>query len=178
MADDKKGKEKEKEQKGNHRGMQPSGGGTLTQQQPRGGSLFGGGFDPFFRLREEFSRLFDPFFSGGLMEMPRPQGWGLNVDENDREVIVNAEAPGFEPQDFDIQVQGDHLVLSGSKHTETEEKEGGHHEWRQQELYRSLTLPHGVAADKVEAEYHNGILTIKLPKTEESKGRRIEVKAK
>ena len=179
MADEKK--DKEKEQKGNRRGMQPASG-TLMRHQPRSGWL-SGGVDPFFRLREEFNRLFDPLFSGfaggpSLMDMPRPHGWGFDVDEDDGNINIHAEAPGFEPNDFDIEVQGNRLVLSATKKDETKETDGGHHEWRQQEFYRSLTLPAGVAAEKAEADYHNGILTVKLPKTEESKGRRIEVKGK
>ena len=49
-------------------------------------------------------------------------------------------------------------------------------EWRRQEFYRSVPVPAGIDADKVEATYRNGILSVKLPKTEQGKGRRIAVK--
>ena len=89
---------------------------------------------------------------------------------------VRAEAPGFEPSDFDIQVRGDQLVLRAAHKAEAEEKERGYREWRRQEFYQSVPLPAGIDADKVEATYRNGILSVTLPKTEEGKGRRIQVK--
>ena len=172
MADDKKNKE----QKGNHRGAQTASGTMMAPN--RGGMATSGGVDPFYRLREEFNRLFDPFFSGGrgFWEMTRPEGWGMDVDEDEKNLTVHAEAPGFEPDDFDLQVQGNQLVLCACTKGETDEKDRGYHEWRQREFYRSVMLPTGVSAEKAEADYHNGILTVKLPKTEESKSRHIEVK--
>jgi HSP20 family protein len=67
------------------------------------------------------------------------------------------------------------LVLRAAHRAEAEEK-GGYREWRRQEFYRSVPLPAGVDADKIDAEYRNGVLTVTVPKTEEAKGRRIQVK--
>jgi HSP20 family protein len=169
---------KGKEQKGSQQ-VQPQNTSRAPVPSRRGSVAPYGGLEPFYRLREEFNRLFDQFAPGWLTPWGgghHDEHWGLDVQEDDGTVVVRAEAPGFEPSDFDIQVRGDQLVLRAAHRTETEEKERGHHEWRRQELYRSVPLPVGIDADKVGATYRNGILSVTLPKTEQSKGRRIEVK--
>jgi len=136
------------------------------------------GFDPFLQFRQQFNRLFDQFLPAmpGFWEEGRHEGWGIDVQEEEDAVTVRAEAPGFEPDDFDIQVRGDQLVMSASQKGEEEEKERGYRRWHRQEFYQSITLPAGIDADKVDAEYHNGILTVKLPKNEQVKARKIAVK--
>jgi len=134
---------------------------------------------PIGRLRAEFDRLFDDFI-GGLGGLPAftgmgESGWDLNIDDQDDKIVVHAEAPGFEPDDFDIQVSGNQLVMCACENEESQQ-DGGRH-WQHKELYRALPLPSEVDAEHVEANYRNGILTITLPKTEESKSRRIEVKS-
>lgn len=89
--------------------------------------------------------------------------------------MVRAEAPGFEPSDFDLQIRGNELVCQCDNQERGRRKDKGYREWRRQEFQRAVTLPSAVDADKVEATYRNGILTLTLPKTEKTKGRRIEV---
>ena len=89
-------------------------------------------------------------------------------------MVVRAEAPGFEAGDFDVQVQDGRLMLRAARKTETKKDEG--REWSQRECYQSVTLPAGIDKDTVEARYHNGVLTITLPKTPGAKGRRVPVK--
>jgi len=134
---------------------------------------------PFFlsRLRDEFDHLLDRF----AKTCPSLWGdaehgwrWGLEVEDQDDAVVVRAEAPGFEPGDFDVQVQDGRLTLRAARKTETKNGEG--REWSQRECYQSVTVPPGIDKDKVEARYHNGVLTITLPKTPEAKGRRVPVK--
>ena len=144
------------------------------------GAMVGrGGAWPLARLRSEFDRLFEDVFRGwgGLPAWPQQaeSRWGLDVEEQDDKIIVRAEAPGFEPDDFDLQVRDNEFVLCASQ-TEEKEQEGGR-QWHQQELYRSIPLPSAVDAEHVDAQYRNGILTVTLPKTEKGKSRRIEVKS-
>lgn len=151
----------------------------MAPSPQRGRMVSSSGYEPFSRLREEFDRLFDQLAPGFLS--PGEGGgqgrhWGLDVQEEDNRVVVRAEAPGFEPSDFDIHVRGDRLVLRASHKSESEEKEGGYHQWQQQELYRSVTLPSDVEADKVEATYRSGVLSISMPRSEHNKRQRIEVK--
>jgi HSP20 family protein len=147
---------------------------------PRGGVLAPYREFPFFlsRMRDEFDRVFDriaqrwPSLSEG-----NGWHWGLDVGDEDDAVVVEAEAPGFEAGDFDVQVTDNRLVLRASKKVETKGKEGKVQEYREQECYESVTLPPGIDKDKVGAKYHNGVLTVTVPKTAAGKAKRIAVKA-
>jgi HSP20 family protein len=128
------------------------------------------------RLRDEFDQLFDYF----ARQWPGGSGgngwrWGLEAQDEQNALIVRAEAPGFEPGDFNIQVRGNELVLHAEKKIEKEEKERGYHEERRHTCYQAVALPPGIDADKVTATYHNGVLTVTLPKTPEGKGRRVPI---
>jgi HSP20 family protein len=127
------------------------------------------------RMRAEFDRLLERLAS----EWPSywegdGRRWGLEVEDQDDAVIVRAEAPGFEAGDFNLQLSDNRLVLRATKKVETKGKKG-ETEVREQECYQSVTLPDGINKDKVEAKYHNGVLTVTLPKTEDGKAKRIAV---
>jgi HSP20 family protein len=139
---------------------------------------------PLARLREEFESLFDRFFGAFPMTgegFDFEHGWALDVDESDRDVVIRAEAPGFEAKDFDVEMSGNVLhIRAEKKHEEKkEEKEkGGYTEERRYARFeRMVTLPEYVDRNKVEASYRNGVLEVRMPKTAEAKGKRIEVKA-
>jgi HSP20 family protein len=146
---------------------------------PRSGALAPFREFPFFlsQMRDEFDRLFDrlarqwPSLGGG-----EGWRWGLDVRDEDDAVVVQAEAPGFEAGDFDVQVSDDRLVLRASKKVETKDEKGKIREYREQKCYESVTLPTGIDRGKVEAKYHNGVLTVTLPRTAEGKAKRITVK--
>jgi HSP20 family protein len=151
----------------------------MLSPQLTSGTLGRRGGSALSRLRSEFDRLFDDFLGGlgGLPAWPEAGDgrWGLDVDDQEDQIVVRAEAPGFEPDDFDIQVRDDQLVLCACQ-SEEKQREGGR-QWHQQELYRSISLPSGIDSEHVDAQYRNGVLTVKLPKTEQAKSRRIEVKS-
>jgi HSP20 family protein len=103
------------------------------------------------------------------------QTWGTDLRDAGKEFVVRAEAPGFEPNEFDVRVSGDVLTVSAEHKAEVKEGE----QVTEQEygsFQRSIMLPGGVDPNKVEARYRNGVLEIHLPKTPEAQGRRIEVK--
>ena len=133
----------------------------------------------FGRMREEFDRLFDRM-SRGFPAIADFNGsgwrWGLTVDDQPNAIVVQAEAPGFEAKDFDIRVQDGELVLRASKKVEKKGEKGQVEEYREQECYESVALPTGIDKDKVDAKYHNGVLTVTLPKTAEAKAKKIDVK--
>jgi HSP20 family protein len=135
--------------------------------------------NPFALLRREFDTLFDQFFRRGplaFMGEGGPVGWGFDVEDNGKDITVRAEAPGFEAGDFDVQVSGDLLRLKAEKKQETAAQEGQPATRGFRRFERTVTLPAGVDPDKVEAHYRNGVLEVRLPRTEEALGRRIEVK--
>jgi HSP20 family protein len=154
---------------------------TKPEEKPavRGGALVPSGEFPFFlsRMRDEFDRLFERL-SRQWPSLWEGAGWrwGLEVEDKEDAIVVKAEAPGFEPGDFDLQVSDNRLVLRASKKVETKE-EGKTREYREQECYQSITLPPGIDKNKVDAKYHNGILTVTLAKTSEAKPKQIAVKS-
>jgi HSP20 family protein len=135
-----------------------------------GGALANRTEHPLSLFRTEFDTLFDRFFGNWPAADPW-SGWGLDLDETDAEVTAAVDAPGFEPGDFDIQVSGDTLRITAERKPGPDGKDGF-----VRRFHRSVTLPAAVDADKVEANYKNGVLELKLPKTEQAKWKKIPVK--
>jgi HSP20 family protein len=148
-----------------------------------GGELvpFGGFTFSLSRMRDEFDRLFDRMareFSALAELNGEGWRWGLEVEDQDDSVVVRAEAPGFEAGDFDLRVEDSRLVLRASKKVETKDEKGKVQEYREQECYEAVALPAGIDLVLVDARYHNGVLTVTLPKTTEGKAKRIAIKAR
>ncbi len=123
----------------------------------------------------------DRFFDEAFFPT-REGGFGTpNVDviENNDNIVVKAELPGFKPEDVDVRIEGNTLMMRGEGTEETEKKEGQYHlrERHQASFTRAIPLPTGVNSDKASAEFENGILTLTLPKSEEAKPKQISIKA-
>ena len=131
-----------------------------------------GAFDQLSTLRNEINRLFDVPFSdsNGPSEF---FGWAPVVDvyEDKDRLVVKAELPGLKKEDIEISLH------QGNLESTTEEGEVSRSERLFGRFQRSIELPKPVDADKVAANYKDGILTVTLGKTEESKPRQISVKA-
>lgn len=130
----------------------------------------------FGSLQREMDRLFEDFFRrSGL-----PMRWGPAVDvvETSDNVIVKVELPGVDPKGVDIAVTGENLTIKGEKREEKEDK--GKNFYRVERAYgsfcRTVALPAAVEADKAKADYKDGVLEIKLPKSEKGKAKRIPIK--
>lgn len=133
------------------------------------------------RLRREMDRLWEDFFGPGRRALqPLTEAWlpALDVSESGDKVTVKAEIPGMEAKDIEISVVGDTLTIKGEKKVEKEEKEESYHlmERSYGSFVRSIRMPAPVNADKIEASYKNGVLTITCPKKEEVKPKAIEIK--
>ena len=137
-------------------------------------------------LRNDMDRLFDTFirepFSTVEWPFARSGRWTPSVDlaDNENEVTVRVELPGIEPDDIDVTVAGNQLTISGSK-TEVSEEQGKdfyHTESRSGCFRRSLPLPSTIDRDKVEANFKNGVLTVRLQKSADARLETIEVKCK
>lgn len=130
------------------------------------------------RMESEFEQFFNRYARHWPMTADRlGNGWrrGPDVEDKEDSLIVRAEAPGFEVGDFDIQLSDNRLILRTCRKKETKEKESEYQE--QCECYESMPLPPGIDKDKIDARYHNGILTITIPKTAQAKAKRIAVKS-
>lgn len=131
---------------------------------------------PLSQMRDEFDALLDRFLSRwpaafeGDWDKPT---WGMDVQEDDREVCVKAEMPGFEPDDLDVQVSGQLLTIK-AEHRE-DKTENGVEQRSHRSFHRSMTLPFSTSPDKIEAKYRNGILEVHVPKSEQAKGKRIPI---
>ena len=145
-----------------------------------------GELSPMLALRNEMDRLFESFFREPFAGLDWPL-WGggkwspaIDVAENDKELTVRAELPGIDPKDLEVTVTGNQLVLSGEKKesSEHEGKDFYHSETRYGSFRRSVPLPEGIDTENVDAQYANGVLTLRLQKTAPAAAKRIEVKTK
>lgn len=135
------------------------------------------------RLRSEFDQLWDRFThdwfhgNGNLWDSSRALGTPLEWDDSGQEYVVRAELPGYEPDEIDVQVSGNTLSLRAERREESK-PDDGNGQFRRYGSYRqTLTLPRGVIGDEIDARYRNGLLEIRLPKSEECQPKRIEVKS-
>ena len=137
------------------------------------------GFGRLGSLRDEIERLFE----APLAELARSNqllsGWtpALDVFEDKDNLFVKAELPGMKREDIEVSLHDGSLSISGERKSEKkyEEAEVYRTERFVGKFQRTVTLPSPVAADKVKAQYKDGILTITLPKTEEAKPKQIDV---
>jgi len=135
--------------------------------------------NPLAVLPHDLGALYARLFGGFplLKEFESERLWNVEVTEGEKEVLVRMEVPGFELEDFTLEVLGDRLYLKAEHHAPKAEKEGTPEKApKAMRTYeRVLTLPEGLALDKVEARYHSGILEVRLPRAEATLPRRIPV---
>lgn len=140
-------------------------------------------YDPFRDLRtlqDEVNRLFSSNFARAFGDEGISRGaWAPNVDiyENKDHIVLEAELPGMNRDDFELTVENNILTLRGERRFEKKDEGDNFH--RVERAYgnfsRSFTLPPTVSSENVTAEYKNGVLHVVLQKREEVKARRIEI---
>jgi len=115
--------------------------------------------------------------SGDLATFPRWSLLAAEVQEMDKEIIVRLEVPGMEKDDFSITVEGNTLYLSGEKRYERETGDSTYHmmERAYGAFQRTIPLPRNVDADRAQAGYKNGVLSIRLPKVGGENSRTIRL---
>ena len=156
----------------------------------RRGELATRGDNPFESFQREMNRLFDDFFRGiGTSPARFGRGEGffgaamaaprVDVSETDREYEVTAELPGLEEKDVEVLLDQNLLTLKGEKRAEREEKDKNYYlaERSFGSFRRTIPLPVEIEQDKVEANFKNGVLTIRLPKAGPAQAKRIQVQA-
>ncbi len=130
---------------------------------------------------EDVRRMFDRFFEGFSVDEVKDFEPKLSLAETDGELVLTAELPGLTEKDVTVELDRDVLTIKGEKKAEKkEEKEGGRYYCERSfgSFERSLRLPSGMIKDKIEASVRDGVLTVKVPKSEEAKAeyKKIPVK--
>ena len=140
-------------------------------------------WEPFRDLlasQRDFDRLFREAFSPAFGEGElSTRTWAPPVDiyENGDSLVLKAEVPGVDPKDVEVRVEDNTLYLKGERKFEKEVKDDKYH--RVERSYgtftRSFSLPNSIDAEKVQADYKDGILTLTMPKREEAKPKTIKI---
>jgi len=154
-----------------------------------------GEWRPLASLRREIDRLFDDFHLGtwhrpaGSMfdvepfwrgELSFGKAPAVDIAEREKEYEITAELPGIEEKDIDVKFADGMLTIKGEKKEEKEEKKKDYYlsERRFGSLQRSFQVPDGVDAEKIEASFKNGVLTVVLPKSAEAQKREKKIAIK
>jgi HSP20 family protein len=155
---------------------------------------------PFEGLHQEIDRLFDdfgrgfwnspfrrsmfavePFWRSELARAAAPAAPAVDITESDKAYEVTAELPGMDEKNIEVKVANGDLTIKGEKQQEKEEKKKDYymHERRFGAFERCFQLPDEVDADKIEASFKKGVLTVTLPKKPEAQKpeKKIDVKA-
>lgn len=133
-----------------------------------------------FPMLDEMDRMFGSWMRGSR-ELDSTADFMPPVDiiEAKDGLMVKVEVPGLEKDNFKVSVEDNVLTISGEKKMEYDEKDKEQNYHRIERTYgcfsRSFTLPRTVDVQKVKANYKNGILEVKLPKSEEAKPKEIEI---
>jgi HSP20 family protein len=132
-------------------------------------------------MRSLMDRFFDePFFSAPSLWSQRGESFPVPLDviEEEGQYIVKASMPGVNPDEVEITLTDNVLTIKGESKHESESKESNYHvrERHVGSFMRHVTMPVGVNADNVEATFENGVLTLRLPKSEAVKPKKITVR--
>ena len=139
---------------------------TLVATKKRNGRLFPKLMDDFFnndRLLLDINSMFpEVSFQNVLPD--------ANIVEDKREYQIELAAPGLDKKDFNIEIKNGMLTISAEKEKETKSEDKNYlsREFSYSSLYRSFVLPDNLLTDKIDAKYENGVLKLKLPKSEVS----------
>jgi len=155
------------------------------------------GFRPFLNLRREIVRLFDDFAWGSSWHRPSPRSlfdvepfWrgdmsramvpAVDIADTEKGYEITAELPGMDEKNVEVKFTNGVLTVKGEKQEEKKENSKDYHlsERRYGSFQRSFTVPDGVDAEKIEATFKNGVLTITLPKTPEAQKKEKQIAIK
>jgi HSP20 family protein len=130
-------------------------------------------------LQEQVNRLFDDTFSSNRAGQSDLATWAPAVDvfETENELVVKADLPDMTEKDIDVRVENNTLTVRGERKFEQQTSEDNY--LRIERAYgsftRSFSLPNTVNPEAIRAEYRNGVLTVRMPKREESKPKQIMI---
>lgn len=148
-------------------------------------------FDEIERMQDRITRrAYDIFTSNGSifgkdfddwMRAERELVWkpAIQLTEKDDEFRLELAAPGIDPKQIDIEVTSEDILIRADVHHEHRKEEGEVHicEYADGNLFRSIHLPKKINAEKVKAEFKNGLLTLNAPVAEEARAKKVTVEA-
>ncbi len=139
-------------------------------------------YHPFTEMRKAMDALFDERFFAPyrLLTFGPAETVPVDVYRTENEVVIKATLPGVKPEEVDVSLNGDTLTIKGETRAEEkiERKDYLYKEQRYGVFHRTLALPNGLDTEKAEASFEDGILTLTIPKSEETKPKQIKIKAK
>jgi HSP20 family protein len=130
-------------------------------------------------LQEQVNRLFEDSVTGTRSGQAELASWAPAVDifETENELVVKADLPDVQEKDIDVRVENNTLTIRGERKFNNEVHEDNY--LRVERAYgtftRSFSLPHTVNTEGIHAEYRNGVLSVRLPKREETKPKQIKI---
>ena len=132
------------------------------------------------KLQRDIDKMFDDFLTPSRMWNGNDQPTfnpACDVEEDENQYLVSFDVPGISKDDIKIDLMNNVLTVSGERKTEREDKKNSQHlvERSYGQFRRTFALPATVEADKVEANYSDGVLTISIPKSEVAKPRQIKI---
>lgn len=132
-------------------------------------------------LRRQFDRLFDDFGAGAAFADWNGNGRLLpeaDYAETDKEIVITADLPGVDQKDVEITLEDDLLTIRGEKRVERDEKKERYQlcERSYGAFERSMSVPHGIDADKIKATFDKGVLKVTMPKPAELQTLRKQIK--
>jgi HSP20 family protein len=136
-------------------------------------------FSDFDQMRREVLRLFDAATGDNVARAGAGVFPPMNVTQDDDAFYLRAEVPGMKPAEMSISALRNRVSISGQRQIPLEHERVSYHRKERAEgsFNRTLTLPTEIDAERVEARYAEGILTLRLPKAEQAKPRQITVRA-
>ncbi|SRR5579884_1589853 len=147
---------------------------------PSTAEFFSNPFGVMRRMHEEMDRAFADALRGTGIQGTRGGMWAPAIDVSERQgnLVVHAELPGVKPEDVQVEVENDTLVLSGRRERSEEHDEKGVHRSERMfgSFYRAIPLPEGTDTEKARAQFNNGVLEITIPvPQQQSQTRRIPI---
>lgn len=150
---------------------------TLSRWQP---------FRELSTIRKQMDRLFEDMLSVGNDDWMGLHSMGgmwtpaVEMEEKERELVLKAEIPGIDPEDLEIEVSEDRVIISGEhkeeKKTEDKDKNYFRSEFHYGKFERIIPLPMAIKTDEINSDFKKGVLTLTLPKVEDAPKKSVKVK--
>lgn len=136
-------------------------------------------------FQREVNRMLDNFFRGDIYDEGTFGGTqmfapALDLSETKDAYVIKAELPGMKKEDVKVTMNNNIVTIAGEKRIEEEKREGNFHRMERSfgSFERSVTIPGAIKPEGIDCKYADGLLTLTLPKTEETKQKVIDVKVK